>query len=106
LDGGGYRGEDKGAQRLWVEKKTLGWRAQSSSSSVPESQPPKRGREKLDWEKLMAPGGFLRYCHVAGSSGADIFFGIDQNRRMSKDYERLCASGEAFLHAAMTRLMT
>ena len=24
---------------------------------------------------------------------------------MSKDYERLCASGEAFVYAAMTRLM-
>jgi hypothetical protein len=24
---------------------------------------------------------------------------------MSKDYERLCATGEAFVYAAMTRLM-
>jgi putative transposase len=32
---------------------------------------------------------------------------IDHNRRMSKDYERfLCASGEAFVYAAMIRLMT
>jgi Transposase DDE domain len=31
---------------------------------------------------------------------------IDQQRRMSKDYERLCASGEAFVYAAMIRLMT
>jgi putative transposase len=30
---------------------------------------------------------------------------IDQNRRMSKDYERTCASGEAFVYAAMIRLM-
>ena len=30
---------------------------------------------------------------------------IDQNRRMSKDYERSCASGEAFVYAAMIRLM-
>ena len=28
-----------------------------------------------------------------------------QNRRMSKDYERLCASAEAFVYAAMIRLM-
>jgi hypothetical protein len=35
------------------------------------------------------------------------FSWIDHNnRRMSKDYERLCASGEAFVYAAMTRLMT
>jgi transposase len=30
---------------------------------------------------------------------------IDQQRRMSKDYERLCASGEALVYAAMIRLM-
>jgi putative transposase len=30
---------------------------------------------------------------------------IDRNRRMSKDYERSCASGEAFVYAAMIRLM-
>jgi putative transposase len=34
------------------------------------------------------------------------FSWIDQNRRMSKDYERSCASGEAFVYAAMIRLMT
>src|SRR5687768_5150433 len=37
------------------------------------------------------------------------FSWIDQNqdtRRMSKDYERLCASGEALVYAAMIRLMT
>ena len=28
-----------------------------------------------------------------------------QNRRLSKDYKRLCASGEAFVYAAMIRLM-
>ena len=30
---------------------------------------------------------------------------ISHNRRMGKDYERLCATGEAFIHAAMARLM-
>ena len=30
---------------------------------------------------------------------------IDQNRRMSKDYERLPKSSEAFIYLAMTRLM-
>jgi transposase len=29
---------------------------------------------------------------------------IDQNRRMAKDYEKLCASGEALVYAAMSRL--
>jgi transposase len=33
------------------------------------------------------------------------FSWLSQNRRMSKDYERLCASAEAFIYAAMIRLM-
>ena len=33
------------------------------------------------------------------------FAWICHNRRMSKDYERLCATGEAFVYVAMTRLM-
>ena len=33
------------------------------------------------------------------------FAWISHNRRMSRDYERLCATGEAFVYAAMTRLM-
>jgi hypothetical protein len=33
------------------------------------------------------------------------FSWLSQNRRMSKDYERLCATGEAFVYAAMSRLM-
>jgi putative transposase len=30
---------------------------------------------------------------------------VGQNRRMSKDYERLCETGESFIYVAMTRLM-
>jgi putative transposase len=33
------------------------------------------------------------------------FAWICHNRRMAKDYEKLCATGEAFVYAAMTRLM-
>jgi putative transposase len=33
------------------------------------------------------------------------FSWLGQNRRMSKDYERLCAGGEAFVYAVMIRLM-
>jgi transposase len=32
------------------------------------------------------------------------FSWLSQNRCMSKDYERLGASGEAFIYAVMTRL--
>lgn len=33
------------------------------------------------------------------------FAWISHNRRMAKDYERMCSTGEAFIHAAMTRLI-
>jgi len=57
----------------------------------------------LDWHKLLPPKGFqvLPRRWVVERT----FSWIDQNRRMSKDYEKLCASGEAFVYAAMSRLM-
>jgi putative transposase len=33
------------------------------------------------------------------------FSWLSQNRRMSKDYERLCITGEMFVYIAMMRLM-
>ena len=33
------------------------------------------------------------------------FSWTDQNRRMSKDYERLTETSEAFIYVAMSRLM-
>jgi transposase len=33
------------------------------------------------------------------------FAWISHHRRMGKDYERLCSTSEAFVYAAMTRLM-
>lgn len=33
------------------------------------------------------------------------FSWLGQNRRLSKDYERLPETGEAFIYAAMSRLM-
>ena len=33
------------------------------------------------------------------------FAWISHNRRIGKDYERLCATGEAFVDAVMTRLV-
>jgi putative transposase len=58
----------------------------------------------VDWQKPLPPPGFrvlpLRWVVER------TFSWIDHNRRMSKDYERLCASGEAFVYAAMIRLMT
>ena len=62
----------------------------------------KEGKE-VDWQKLMPPKGFrvLPRRWVVERT----FAWICHNRRMAKDYERLCATGEAFVYAAMTRLM-
>ena len=38
-------------------------------------------------------------------SRANAFSWIDQNRRLSKDYEKLTATSEAFVYVAMSRLM-
>jgi hypothetical protein len=58
---------------------------------------------KVNWQRLMPPRGFLalpRRWVVERT-----FAWISHNRRMAKDYERLCATGEAFVYAAMARLM-
>jgi putative transposase len=59
--------------------------------------------QQVDWQKLMPPKGFVvmpRRWVVERT-----FSWLSQNRRMSKDYERLCATAEAFVYVAMTRLM-
>ena len=59
--------------------------------------------KKLDWQKFMPPRGYValpRRWVVERT-----FSWLGHNRRMSKDYERLCASAEAFVYAAMIRLM-
>jgi len=62
----------------------------------------KEGR-KFDWQSLMPSRGYValpRRWVVERT-----FSWLGQNRRMSKDYERLCASAEAFVYVAMIRLM-
>jgi transposase len=60
-------------------------------------------RVAVDWEKVMPPRGFqvLPRSWVVERTIA----WIDQNRRMSKGYERLPESGEALIYVAMSRLM-
>jgi putative transposase len=62
----------------------------------------KEGKE-MDWQRLMPPKGFrvLPRRWVVERT----FAWICHNRRMAKDYERLCDTGEAFVYVAMTRLM-
>ena len=106
----GYTGQDKGAG--WVER-TLGWSAEivrHPPKPAPEEVMVRWMREwakegvKLDPKKLLPPEGprpFLPRRWVVERT----FSWLSQNRRMSKDYERLPESGEAFIYAAMSRLM-
>jgi transposase len=58
---------------------------------------------RVDWQKLMPPEGFVvlpRRWVVERT-----FSWLDQNRRMSKDYEKLTATSEAFIYVAMVRVM-
>jgi putative transposase len=62
----------------------------------------KEGR-KIEWQRLVPRRGFevLPRRWIAERT----FAWLCHNRRMSKDYERLCATSEAFVYAAMVRLM-
>ena len=106
----GYTGEGKGAD--WVQK-VLGWTAEIVR------HPPKMAPEEvmkiwvrewakegvaIDLKKLLPPkdsGAFLPRRWVVERT----FSWLGQNRRMSKDYERLPESSEAFIYVAMSRLM-
>ena len=99
----GYNGKCKGKD--WIETQ-LGWTAKIVQ------HPPKpryiwvaKGVEP-DWDKIMAqlpPAGF----HVLPRRWVieRTFSWLGQNRRLSKDYEQLCESEEAWIYIAMTRLM-
>jgi len=105
----GYRGEGKGAD--WVEK-TLGWSVdlvERPTKPAPEEVLMAWAAEwakesvMVEWEKFIPPKGFVvlpRRWVVERTIAW-----IDHNRRMSKDYERLPESAEAFIYVAMSRLM-
>jgi transposase len=92
--------------------KTLGWSAdlvERPKKPAPEEVLKAWAEEwakegvSVDWQKLLPPRGFMvlpRRWVVERTIAW-----IDQNRRMSKDYERLAATSEAFIYAAMSRLM-
>ena len=107
----GYTGqEDRGAG--WVER-TLGWTAEivrHPKKPAPEEVMMKWAREwakegvEFDPKKFLPPEGsrsFLPRRWVVERT----FSWLGQNRRMSKDYERLPETGEALIYAAMSRLM-
>jgi putative transposase len=105
----GYTGEGRGAD--WVQK-ALGWTAEivrHPPKLAPEEVMRRWVREwakegvAIDPEKLSGPrrfGNLPRRWVVERT-----FSWLSQNRRMSKDYERLPESSEAFVYVAMSRLM-
>jgi transposase len=105
----GYTGEGKGAD--WVEK-VLGWTAEIVR------HPPKMAPQEVmrRWVKEWAKEGVLidpeelsgprRFGDLPRRWVVERTFSwLGQNRRMSKDYERLPESSEAFVYVAMSRLM-
>jgi putative transposase len=106
----GYTGQDKGAG--WV-RKVLGWTAEivrHPPKIAPEGVMRAWVREfnnegiAIDLDKLMpekGPRPFLPKRWIVERT----FAWLSQNRRLSKDYERLPESAEAFIYVAMSRLM-
>jgi putative transposase len=103
----GYRGRGK----EWAEG-ALGFEVEVVNRS-PKPTPEKvlwvwarewfnEGRE-MDLSKLPTRPGFenLPRRWIAERT----FAWISHNRRMAKDYEGLCSTGKAFIHASMNRLM-
>ncbi len=95
-------------------QKVVGWTAEivrHPRKLVPEEAMKKWVREltkegvQLDREKLQegpkGSGAFLPKRWIVERT----FSWLGHNRRMSKDYERLPESGEAFIYVAMNRLM-
>ena len=106
----GYTGKDRGAG--WVQR-TLGWTAEivrHPPKPAPEEVMMRWTKEwakegiAIDTEQFMPEKGrrpFLPKRWIVERT----FSWLGQNRRMSKDYERLPESGEAFIYVAMSRLM-
>jgi len=98
---GGYNGAGRG--KSWVEQ-TLGW-----TVDIVKHPPRPRGvwadeGEVIDWAAILPPPGFrgvLPRRWVVERT----FAWLGQNRRFSKDFERLTSTGEALIYVAMTRLM-
>jgi putative transposase len=106
----GYTGRDRGAG--WVQK-VLGWTAEivrHPPKLAPEAVMRRWMREwaeegvAIDRERFSPPEGsrsFLPKRWVVERT----FSWLGQNRRLSKDYERLPETGEALIYVAMSRLM-
>ncbi len=107
----GYTGQDKGAG--WVER-TLGRTAElvrHPKKPAPEEVMGRWVREfdeeglAIDTERFMPHKGPRRPFLPKRWIVERTFSWLSQNRRTSKDHERLPESAEAFIYVAMSRLM-
>ena len=57
------------------------------------------------YEEVLTLGGIQAVPAEEVGGREDLFLAFSENRRMSKDYERLPESSEALIYAAMSRLM-
>jgi putative transposase len=96
----GYNGAEKGAD--WIEK-AIGWSAEIIRHPRKITHVWATEDAVIDWEKLLPPPGFRPLPRRWVVERTFSWFG--QNRRMSKDYERLTETSEAIIYATMTRLM-
>ncbi len=105
--GAGYRGrgKDRVEQTLGVEVEVVKRSPKPPPEKVLEVWARERFEEghDMDLSKLPTRPGFENVPRrwVAERT----FAWITHNRRMAKDYERVCSTGEAFIHASTTRLI-
>jgi putative transposase len=99
-----------GSGREWIERE-LGW-----SVEVVQHPPKPRGEwvplgtgedpRPFEWRRLPPERTGFRGVLPRRWVVERTFGWLGQSRRFSKDYERLCATGEALIYAAMARIMT
>ncbi len=99
----GYNGRGKGSD--WVQT-VVGWTVQVLRAVhrfkrywVPNDIPP----DQIDWSQYLPTPGFhvLSRRWVVERTFAWLLF----NRRLSRDYERLCTTSETWIYLAMIRVM-
>ncbi len=98
---GGYNGAGQG--KSWVAQ-ALGWTAQLVQHPPKPHHAWAPAGAVIDRAAIVPPPG-LRGVLPRRWVVERAFAWLGQNRRLSKDFERLCATGEALISVAMTRLM-
>jgi transposase len=103
----GYQGRGKEwvEQQLGLSVEVVHRTPKSTSEKIARIWAQEWAKEgcEIDWQRLIPRRGFkvLPRRWVVERT----FSWLSQNRRMSKDYERLCVTSEAFIYVAITRLM-